>query len=165
MLSTFFIDWWRILNSFICLLIYLLCFCSVPFYLAVNVIYGAEVSRELTPLWVFGPLIMAVYITIFRKLCELYVFSFKRTIKVIKSAPSFCSLAFVYVFSGKLKQDIGALILLPIMFLTNDDYKELRRSKFEELRQWFVEKYLDFVEEIWPYYCRTIRFLKRANFI
>ncbi|XP_028778281.1 uncharacterized protein LOC114734805 isoform X2 [Neltuma alba] len=137
----------------------------VPFYLAVNVTYGAGVSRELTPLWVLGPLIVAVYITIFRKLWTLYVFSFKQTIKVLKGMPSFCVLAFSYVFSGKLKEDIGALILQPIMGLKNKDYKELRRRKFKELEEWLVEKYLDFVESIWPYYCRTIRFLKRANLI
>lgn len=139
--------------------------CSVPFYLAVNAAYGAEVSRELTPLWVLAPLVVAVYVTIFRKLCALYVFSFKQTTKVLKNMPSFSVLAFSYVFSGRLKADIGALILQPIRFLKHEDYKELRRRKFKELGEWLVERYLDFVESIWPYYCRTIRFLKRANLI
>ncbi|XP_054820363.1 uncharacterized protein LOC129319346 isoform X2 [Prosopis cineraria] len=137
----------------------------VPFYLAVNVIHGAEISRELTPLWVLGPLIVAFYITILRKLYALYVFSFKQTVKVLKSMPSFCILAFSYVFCGKLKEDIGALILQPVMGLKNKDYKELRKRKFKELEEWLLEKYIDFVESIWPYYCRTIRFLKRANLI
>ncbi|PNX97394.1 hypothetical protein L195_g020623 [Trifolium pratense] len=38
----------------------------VPLYLAVNLKYGAEVSKELTPLWVFGPLILAIHIMIIR---------------------------------------------------------------------------------------------------
>lgn len=139
--------------------------CSIPFYLAVNVLYGAEVSRELTPFWVLGPLIVALYISIIRKLWALYVFSFKQTIKVLRNTPSYCILAYSYIFCGKLKEDVQALILQPILSIKNRDYKELRRRKLKELEEWLMEKYLDFVESIWPYYCRTIRFLKRANLI
>ncbi|KAK7330509.1 hypothetical protein VNO77_24704 [Canavalia gladiata] len=128
-----------------------------PFYLGVNVVYGAEVSKELTPLWVLGPSIVALYIMIVRGLCALYVFSFKQTVKVIKNLPSYYS----YVFGGKLKEDINAYI----SGIKNTDYKKLSRKKLKELAEWIMEKYLDFVESIWPYYCRTIRFLKRANFI
>ncbi|KAF7806063.1 uncharacterized protein G2W53_038224 [Senna tora] len=116
----------------------------IPFYMAVNVIYGAEVSRELTPFWVFGPLIVALYVTIIRKLCALYALIFKQTIKVIKNMPSYSILAYSYVFSGKLKEDIRALILQPIWSIKNRDYKELRRRKWKELEDWIVEKYLDF---------------------
>ncbi|XP_027332038.1 uncharacterized protein LOC113847254 [Abrus precatorius] len=136
-----------------------------PFYLAVNVVHGAEVSKELTPLWVLGPLIVALYIMIVRWLSALYVFSFKQTVKVIKNLPSYCILAYSYVFCGKLKEDIHALILQPILSIKNTDYKKLTRKKLKELAEWIIEKYLDFVESIWPYYCRTIRFLKRANLI
>ncbi|XP_027916559.1 uncharacterized protein LOC114175912 isoform X2 [Vigna unguiculata] len=136
-----------------------------PFYLAVNVVYGAEVSKELAPLWVLGPLIMALYIMLWRWLCALYVFSFKQTIKVVKNSPSYCMLAYSYVFCGKLKEDIETHILQPILSITNTDYKQLGRKKLKELSEWIVEKYLDFVESIWPFYCRTIRFLKRANLI
>jgi len=139
--------------------------CSAPFYLAVNVVYGAEVSKELAPLWVLGPLIMALYIMLWRWLCALYVFSFKQTIKVVKNSPSYCMLAYSYVFCGKLKEDIETHILQPILSITNTDYKQLGRKKLKELSEWIVEKYLDFVESIWPFYCRTIRFLKRANLI
>ncbi|KAF7838308.1 uncharacterized protein G2W53_006790 [Senna tora] len=122
-----------------------------PFYMAVNVTYGAEVSKELTPLWILGPLIVASYIVIIRKLWSLYVFSFKQTVKVIKNLPSYCILACTYLFSGKLKKDIHTLFVQPILNIKNEE--------------WIVEKYLDFVESIWPFYCRTIRFLKRANLI
>ncbi|XP_027333348.1 uncharacterized protein LOC113848144 isoform X2 [Abrus precatorius] len=137
----------------------------VPFYLAVNVKYGAEVSKELTPLWVLGPLIVAIYIMIIRGVCALYAFSFKQTVKLLKNSPSYCILAFNYIFRGKLKEDIATLALQPILSVKNRDYKQLTRRKLKELQQWIVEMYLDFVESIWPYYCRTVRFLKRANLI
>ncbi|RDX81821.1 hypothetical protein CR513_37453, partial [Mucuna pruriens] len=136
-----------------------------PFYLAVNVVCGAEVSKELTPLWVLGPLIVALHIMIVRWLCALYFFSFKQTVKVLKNAPSYFILAYSYVFCGKLKEDIITHILQPILGTKDTDYKQLTRKKLKELAEWITEKYLDFVESIWPYYCRTIRFLKRANFI
>lgn len=133
--------------------------------MAVNVKYGAEVSKELTPLWVLGPLIMALYVMIVRRLFALYVFTFKQTVKVIKNLPSYCILAYTYFFRGKVKEDINAHILQPILSIKNADYKQMARKKFEALAEWIMEKYLDFVESIWPYYCRTIRFLKRANLI
>ncbi|KAK7265667.1 hypothetical protein RJT34_33290 [Clitoria ternatea] len=136
-----------------------------PFYLAVNVVYGAEVSKELTPLWVLGPLVVALHIMIVRWLCALYIFSFKQTLKVLNNFPFYCILAYNYVFCGKLKEDIHAHILQPILNIKNTDYKRLARKRLKELAKWIVEKYLDFVESIWPYYCRTIRFLKRANLI
>ncbi|XP_057420484.1 uncharacterized protein LOC130714593 [Lotus japonicus] len=136
-----------------------------PFFVAVNVTYGAEVSKELTPLWVLGPLVVALYIMIVRWLCALYVFTFKQTVKVLKNSPSYCILAFSYVFYGKLKEDIKVHFLQPILNIKNMDYKELARKKLKELAEWIREKYLDYVESIWPYYCRTIRFLKRANLI
>lgn len=33
-----------------------------PLYLAVNAIYGPQVSKELTPLWISGPLIVGLHI-------------------------------------------------------------------------------------------------------
>ncbi|KAJ7945843.1 Embryo defective protein [Quillaja saponaria] len=137
----------------------------IPLYLAVNVIYGAEVSKELTPLWVFGPLIVALYIKLLRSLCTLYVFTFKQTVKVIKNLPTYYIVAYNYVARGKLKEDIGAHVLQPVLNIKNLNYKELTRTKLKALQEWLVEKNLDFVESIWPYYCRTIRFLKMANLI
>ncbi|XP_054804511.1 uncharacterized protein LOC129307677 isoform X2 [Prosopis cineraria] len=137
----------------------------IPFYLAVNVRYGAKVSKELTPLWVVGPLVVALYVVIIRKLWSFYAFSFKQTVKVIKNFPSCCILAYSYVFGVKIKEDIQSLILQPILSIKDIDYKEQSRRKLKELEEWIVEKYLDSVESIWPYYCRTIRFLKRANLI
>ncbi|KAL2340928.1 hypothetical protein Fmac_008868 [Flemingia macrophylla] len=137
----------------------------VPFYLAVNVKYGAEVSKELTPLWVLGPLIVAIQVMIIRWLSAVYVFSFKQTVKLIKNSPSYCILAYSYVFHGKLKEDISTYVLQPILSVKNRDYKQLTRRKLKQLQEWIVELYLDFVESIWPYYCRLIRFLKRANLI
>jgi hypothetical protein len=137
----------------------------IPLYLVVNVLYGAEVSKELTPLWVFGPLIIALYIQMFRWLCALYVFSFKQTVKVIKNLPTYYMVTYSYVARGKLKEDVQARFWQPVVNIKNLDYKELSRKKLKELQEWMVEKYLDFVESIWPYYCQTIRFLKRANLI
>ncbi|RDX60932.1 hypothetical protein CR513_60887 [Mucuna pruriens] len=137
----------------------------VPFYLAVNVKYGAEVSKELTPLWVLGPLVVATQVVIFRWLCALYAFSFKQTVKFLKNSPSYCILVYSYVLRGKLKEDISTYVLQPILSVKNRNYKQLTRRKLKELQERIVEMYLDYVESIWPYYCRTIRFLKRANLI
>ncbi|XAR50207.1 hypothetical protein NMG60_11004472 [Bertholletia excelsa] len=137
----------------------------IPMYLAVNVAYGAEVSRELTPLWVCGPLIVALYIKMLRGLCALYVFSFKQTVKLLKNLPTYYAVAHTYIASGKLKEEIRARLLQPAVDMRNLDYRKFSRRKMKDLEVWLVEKYLDFVESIWPYYCRTIRFLKRANLI
>ncbi|CAN8264578.1 unnamed protein product [Cochlearia groenlandica] len=137
----------------------------VPAFLAVNAIYGAEVTKELSPLWVAGPLIVALYVKMFQGLCALYAFCFNQTIKMIRNLPSYYLLAYHYIAHGKLKDDLRALVTRPVLAIKNTDYKELTRMKLKQFQEWIIEKYLDFVESIWPYYCRTIRFLKRANLI
>ncbi|KAF8378261.1 hypothetical protein HHK36_029600 [Tetracentron sinense] len=137
----------------------------IPWYLAINVVYGAEVSKELTPLWIFGPLIVALYIQILRGICALYVFSFKQTVKVVTNLPTYFLLTYNYVAQGKLKEYLRDLLWQPVVDIRNLDYKELTRRKLKALEEWALEKYLDYVESIWPYYCRTIRFLKKANLI
>ncbi|XP_021770889.1 uncharacterized protein LOC110735065 isoform X2 [Chenopodium quinoa] len=137
----------------------------IPLYLAVNVKYGSQVSRELTPLWIIGPLIVALYVKLLRGIFALYVFSFKQSVKVIKNLPTYFSLSSSYIAEGKLKEDIRARFWQPFVNIKNLDYKEFTMRKWKVFQEWFVEKYLDFVESIWPHYCRTIRFLKRANLI
>ncbi|KAK0587995.1 hypothetical protein LWI29_032428 [Acer saccharum] len=137
----------------------------VPMYLAVNVIYGTGVSKELTPLWVFGPLIVALYVKMFQWLYALYVFSFKQTVKVVTNLPTYYLLAYNYIAQGKLIDEVGACVWQPVADIKNLGFKELSRRKLKEFQEWIGEQYLDFVESIWPYYCRTIRFLKRANLI
>lgn len=137
----------------------------VPWYLGVNLIYGAEVSKELTPLWVFGPLIIALYIKMLRGLCALYVFCFTQTVQLIRNLPTYYLLAYNYIAHGKLKEDIRVHVWQPVVDMKNLDYKEVCIKKMKDFQEWMMEKYLDYVESIWPYYCRTIRFLKRANLI
>lgn len=137
----------------------------VPGFLAVNAIYGAEVAKELLPLWVVGPLVVALYIKMFRGLCALYAFCFKQTVKIIKNLPAYFLLAYNYIIRGKVRDDVLGLVWRPVVAIKNMDYKEVARARLKELQEWITEKYLDFVESIWPYYCRTIRFLKRANLI
>lgn len=137
----------------------------VPWYLAVKFAYGAEVSKELTPLWILGPLVVALYIKMLRGIIGLYVFSFKQTVKVITNLPTYCIVAYTYVAHGKLKDDLLARFWQPLVDIRNLDYKMVSKRKMKELQEWFMEMYLDYVESIWPYYCRTIRFLKRANLI
>lgn len=143
----------------------ILSLCSVPLYLAVTLVYGAEVSKELTPLWILGPLIVALYVKMLRGICALYVFSFKQTVNVVKNLPTYSLLAYDYIVRGKLKEDIRMRLLQPFIDIKNLDYKEAAKRKAKDIEVYLVEKYLDFVESIWPYYCRTIRFLKRANLI
>ncbi|KAJ8771794.1 hypothetical protein K2173_026971 [Erythroxylum novogranatense] len=137
----------------------------IPLYLVINVFCGAEVSKELTPLWILGPLVVALYIKMIRGLWALYVFTFRQTVKVIKNLPTYYLVAAGYVKQGKLKDDVKARVLQPVIKVKNMDFDEFSRKNLKVLEEWLMEKYLDFVESIWPYYCRTIRFLKRANLI
>lgn len=139
--------------------------CSTPLFLAVNLVYGSEVSKELTPLWILGPLVTALYVKMLQGICSLYVFSFMQTVKIVKNLPAYYMLVHEYLFRGKLKEAIHKYIWQPLVDVKNMDYKEVTKTKLKDFQGWLVEKYLDFVESIWPYYCRTIRFLKRANLI
>ncbi|KAL0421782.1 UNVERIFIED_CONTAM: hypothetical protein Slati_3201100 [Sesamum latifolium] len=132
-----------------------------PLYLAVNLVYGSKVSKELTPLWILGPLVIALLHKDFRAICVLYAFSFKQTVKVAKNLPACYLLLHDYIFHGKLKEAMKKHILEPVEDIKNMDYIVVTK----DLQQWFVERYLDFIELIWPFYCRTIKFLKRANLI
>ncbi|CAI9773790.1 unnamed protein product [Fraxinus pennsylvanica] len=137
----------------------------VPSYLGVNLVYGSVVSRELTPLWVLGPVIVALYIKMVRFICGLYLFSFQQTVKIVKKLPVYYLVLYYYIVHGKFKEDMCALIWQPMVDIRNMDYNEVTRQKAKDLEIWLVEKYQDNVELIWPYYCRMIRFLKRANLI
>lgn len=128
----------------------------IPLYLAVNVIYGAEVSRELTPLWVIGPLMVALYVKLLRGIIALYAFSFKQTYKVITNLPTFHSRMYRYVEEN---------IWRPVINLRYQNHKELAARKWKAFEEWMIEKYLDYVESIWPIYRRVIKFLKAANFL
>lgn len=139
--------------------------CSIPFYLGVRIVYGAEVTRELTPMWVLGPVIIAAYVKIIQALCSLYVFCFMLSVTFIKNLPSYYVLVSSYIAEGKLKAYLWARFWKPVEDVKNMDYKQFFARKTKELQEWAVEKYLDYVESIWPLYCRTIRFLKKANLI
>ncbi|KAG6388944.1 hypothetical protein SASPL_150381 [Salvia splendens] len=136
-----------------------------PLYLAVNLVYGSEVSKELTPLWILGPLVAALYVKMLRGICSLYVFSFTQTVRIVKNLPAYYMLVYEYLFRGKLKEAMQKYVWQPLVDIKNMDYKEVTKRKLKGFQGWLVEKYQDFVESIWPYYCRTIRFLKRANLI
>ncbi|KAM7475515.1 hypothetical protein LguiB_022758 [Lonicera macranthoides] len=127
----------------------------IPLYLAVNVIYGAEVSKELIPFWIIGPLLLALHIKTLRWLSAISVFSFKQTVRVAKKLP----VAFNYIARGNLKEDIRAHFRQPLVEIKNSDYKELQRV----LKVWLQERSLDLVEYLWPSYCSTVRSLKKAN--
>lgn len=129
----------------------------IPLYLAVNMKYGPEVAKELTPLWICGPLLVALYIKIVQGLCLLYVYSFKQSVKVVKNLP----LYYDYVVSGKLKETIHVRFWQPVEDFRSLGYKGI----WKQVQEWIVDKYLDYIESIWPHYCKLIRFLKRANFI
>ena len=128
-------------------------------------VYGLEVTKELMPLWVIGPLITALYIKLIKGICFLYVFTFKLAIKVLENVPSYSMMTYRFIMDGRLQSYVYSCICQPIVDLKNMDYKELGRQKLKQIRIWAVESYLDYVESIWPYYCRMIRFLKRANLL
>ncbi|XP_042494914.1 uncharacterized protein LOC122074121 isoform X2 [Macadamia integrifolia] len=137
----------------------------IPLYLAVNIVYGPEVSKDLKPLWILGPLIMALYIKMLRWLWALYIFTFKQAMGEAKNLPTYYLLAYNYMAQGKLKEDIQTRFWQPMLDIKNLDYKTFSKRRLKEFEEWVAEKYLDYVESIWPFYCRTIRFLKKANLI
>lgn len=144
---------------------FLHCVCSTPLFLAVNLVYGSKVSKELTPLWILGPLIVALYIKMFQAICGIYAFSFKQTVKVVNNLPVYRLVLHDLIVHGKLKEAMRSCILEPVADIKDMDYKEVTRSTMKDLQGWLVDRYIDFVESVWPHYCRTIRFLKRANLI
>lgn len=132
----------------------------VPLFLAINVVHGAAVSKELTPLWVLGPIIVALYVKMFRAICALYAFTFKQTVKIIKDVPTYYAVARSFTAPGKFKEALGN-----VLDTKNLDFKKVSERMKKDFGDWLVEKYLDFVESVWPTYCRTIRFMKRANLL
>nr|GEZ41187.1 putative embryo defective protein [Tanacetum cinerariifolium] len=60
----------------------------MPLLMIVNMKYGAQVTKELYPLWISGPLLVALYIKMVQALCSLYVFSFKQSVKMVKVSKS-----------------------------------------------------------------------------
>ncbi|XP_071731698.1 uncharacterized protein [Rutidosis leptorrhynchoides] len=133
----------------------------IPMYLAINLKYGAEVVNELTPLWLGGPLIVTLYITMIQVITSLYIFSFKQSVKVLKKSP----MVYDYVARGKLNEVIRNRSWTPMVEFWNLGCTEMSKRIKKKLQIWLVDKYMDYVESIWPSYCKFIRFLKRANFI
>ncbi|KAI3684510.1 hypothetical protein L6452_33734 [Arctium lappa] len=123
----------------------------IPLFLIVNMKYGAQVAKELTPLWIGGPLVVALYIKTVRVICSLYVFSFKKSVKVVNN------------FSrGKIKEVIWVHIWQHMVYFRNLDYIAESKRVWEEFQAWMADKCLDFVESVWS--CRqTIGLLKMAN--
>lgn len=137
-----------------------------PMYVAVNIKYGAEVSKDMTPFWIGGPLLVALYVKMFNLVCILYAFTFRQTVKVIKNSPSYCLMTYDFIVSGKLKDIVRVYLWQPLVDISKFDYKDvLKRVEawWEAKKVAWDEKTVDYVESIWPYYCRTVRFLKRAN--
>lgn len=136
-----------------------------PLYLAVNLVYGMDVSKELTPLWTLGPLFVAAYMKMLRALCGMYAFLFKQTVNAIKNLPAYYLLVHDDIIHGKSKEAIRVHILQHVSYIRNMNYNEATRRKMEDLQGWLVERYLDLIEFVWPTYSRTIRFLKRTSLI
>ncbi|KAL1554177.1 hypothetical protein AAHA92_14765 [Salvia divinorum] len=155
--------WCRILSLDTAIRIPFLVF--TPLYLAVNLVYGMEVSKELTPMWILGPIVLIVYVKTFQALCGLYAFSFKQTTNVIKKLPVYYSLVHDHIVHGRLKEATRIHILQPLADIRNMNYSEVTRRKMKDLQGWLVDRQQDLVELVWPWYCRTIRFLKRTHLV
>ncbi|KZV45704.1 hypothetical protein F511_26730 [Dorcoceras hygrometricum] len=130
-----------------------------PLYLAVNVVYGSEVSKELTPLWILGPLLVALYIKMFRAICGLYVFSFKQTVKIVKSMPAYCLLAYDYIFQGKLKDGLRAHLWERVVHMKNTNYNEATKRILKDLQGWLLSSRLG-LSDGWSFYTEPLRVIK-----
>ncbi|XP_074575795.1 uncharacterized protein LOC141832206 [Curcuma longa] len=140
-------------------------FIFIPFYLTIKIIHGAEAARDLTPLWIAGPLIVALYVKVIKRICSLYIFLFIQAGKFIMNLPKYFLLVYNYIAEGKLRTSLWTLFVKPFVDISTFNYGAYFRWKYEQLKVVAVEKYIDYLESIWPYYCRIIRLLKRANLI
>ncbi|KAK4753619.1 hypothetical protein SAY87_001723 [Trapa incisa] len=76
--------------------------------------------------------------------------------QLIKSLPRYYKMARECISQGKVTEDVVAWIWRPLLDIKNLDYKDLSTRKLNGFQEWLLEKYLDFVESIWPYHCITI---------
>jgi hypothetical protein len=113
----------------------------IPLYMGVNVIYGAEVSKELTPMWIFGPLFVALQVQSIRWVCQLYVYAFRQTIAVAKKLKT----TYHDIASGRYKLDV----VLPVTKLDVDTVKGY-------VIAWLMELNLDLMDA-WPFYRKVWR--------
>ncbi|CAA0826674.1 embryo defective 2759 [Striga hermonthica] len=137
-----------------------------PLYIAVNIMYGSEISKDLTRLWIMGPLITALYVKIVSAICGYYVFAIKQTFKTVMKIPVYASLVHEYIFKGKLKE--AMLIYIwgqPLEVINNTDRNVLVEKRIEEFREWSHESYLDFREYMWPYYRGLLRLLRKIHLL
>ncbi|MQL80385.1 hypothetical protein Taro_012838, partial [Colocasia esculenta] len=61
-----------------------------------------------------------------------------------------------YIAEGKLQAFLYAHLCQLIVDVRNIGYNKLMKQKLMQVNEWALEKYLDYVESLWPYYCRTI---------
>ncbi|KAI3737335.1 hypothetical protein L2E82_27333 [Cichorium intybus] len=121
----------------------------IPMFLVVNIIYGAHVAKELTPLWIGGPLLVALYMKMLHVICSLYVFSYKQLVKVVKN--------FTYG-----KESIRDHLWQHVVYFRNLDYKYESERIWEDFKIWLGDTCLDHVESMWSYR-KTVGFLKMAK--
>ncbi|PWA76156.1 hypothetical protein CTI12_AA238730 [Artemisia annua] len=112
----------------------------IPLFMIVNMKYGAQVSKELYPLWISGPLLVALYIKMVQALCSLYVFSFKQSVKMVKK------------FNNENdKESIRVHLWQRVVYFRNLDYKKEAKRIWKDFQEWLGDKCLDLVESMWSY--------------
>lgn len=122
-------------------------------YVAVNVVYGPAVSRDLTPLWIIGPFIVALYVKAIQRVAALYIFTFHETIRLVRNIPM-------------MTRDLWIRSWQPVVRMRDLNWwKESLEKKKNKIREEVVEWYLDVREANWPLYCKIMGLLKRANLI
>lgn len=123
----------------------------VPLFLTVNIKYGAQVAKELSPLWIGGPLVVGLYIKMVQVLYSLYVFSFNQ---LVKAAVNFDPL--------KNKDLIQVHLWRHVVYFRNFDYKNGSKRRWEHFKDWLLDKFVDYLEPMWS--CRKmVGFLKLAK--
>ncbi|KAF5817305.1 hypothetical protein HanRHA438_Chr02g0052771 [Helianthus annuus] len=108
----------------------------IPLFLTVNVKYRAHVTKELLPLWICGPLLIALYIKTLQVLCSLYVFSFEQSVKLLTT------------LHGKV---IAVHFWQHVVNFMNLDHKHELKRIWKDFQVWLVDTGLDFVGSVWSY--------------
>lgn len=130
---------------------------------AVTVLYGFEVSSDLLPLWLIGPLFMAAFIKSSLVFYHICVQITTNIVTIGREAPAKCMEAMhnrilaVQLYMKALEARTVELIVC----ITSGKYKEIFREKLKEYKVRKTDEFFDYIDYWWPKWRQFERFLKK----
>ncbi|KAH9322969.1 hypothetical protein KI387_017608, partial [Taxus chinensis] len=135
----------------------------LPCFFAVTVLYGNEISSELTPLWIIGPLAMGTFIKLSLVASHLCVRLAINTVVIGMATPGKCMEAMhnciraVQLYKQNLVTKRDELISC----VRSGEYKEIWWQKFKEYKERKTDEYYDILDFWWPKWRFVERFVKK----